>query len=156
VLFTALPAANREMTLKMTLTPASMRADEEVLYGWQSEQFDDRSALTTPTIPTSTADFMGQCNDRIPPIPAIPDNIEVTEGHAHLTNSQIPQSLGVQMSRPDSPHDGNEGVSEFIPVGGLGAAGSSRRIKNVFGGFRKKNQRTTPANSCIITSSSLD
>lgn len=38
-------AVRREMTLKFTLTPASMRADEAILYGWQKNLGGSEDAL---------------------------------------------------------------------------------------------------------------
>lgn len=139
--YVTVPGARRDMTLKMTLTPSTMRADEETLYGWQKEQFDGH-APPTPTTPTSlAASDLRDSDDNVPPIPPMPDNISVGPGR----------------DSHDAPSvHGNEGVSEFIPVGGLGGNNSSRRIKNVFGGLRKKNQRQPPANAYMITSSSAN
>lgn len=60
-------AVPRDMTLKFTLTPASMRADEAIIYGWQKslgasdealEELDDEdySQSTGTSLPTSSGD----------------------------------------------------------------------------------------------------
>ena len=55
-------AVPREMTLKFTLTPASMRADEAVIYGWQSTATamdilaaDDEGAASAVSVVTGAA-----------------------------------------------------------------------------------------------------
>lgn len=37
-LYAAIPASSREMTLRMTLTRPDLRADEDLIYGWQQQQ----------------------------------------------------------------------------------------------------------------------
>ncbi|ROW18174.1 hypothetical protein VPNG_00040 [Cytospora leucostoma] len=37
-LYAAIPASSREMTLRMTLTRPDLRADEQLIYGWQQQQ----------------------------------------------------------------------------------------------------------------------
>ena len=51
------PMANREMTLRMTLTRPDLRAPEEELYGWQDTSHDDPLALEE--LPPATDDDTG-------------------------------------------------------------------------------------------------
>lgn len=51
------PMANREMTLRMTLTRPDLRAPEEELYGWQDSSHDDPLALEE--LPPATDDDTG-------------------------------------------------------------------------------------------------
>jgi len=51
------PMANREMTLRMTLTRSDLRAPEEELYGWQDASHDDPLALEE--LPPVTDDDTG-------------------------------------------------------------------------------------------------
>lgn len=37
-LYAAIPASSREMTLRMTLTRPDLRADDDLIYGWQTQQ----------------------------------------------------------------------------------------------------------------------
>ncbi|ROV89957.1 hypothetical protein VMCG_10120 [Cytospora schulzeri] len=37
-LYAAIPASSREMTLRMTLTRPDLRADDDLIYGWQAQQ----------------------------------------------------------------------------------------------------------------------
>lgn len=122
-------AVPREMTLKFTLTPASMRADEAVIYGWQS---------TATAMDILAADDEGAASA-----------VSVVTGAATTTAApRVKNRSGDVTIIADSA-----AVSSAIPVGGLGKDSSGSMMKRVFGKLKKNK---TNGSSVMITSADLD
>ena len=69
-LYAAIPASSREMTLRMTLTRPDLRADEDLIYGWQAQQHQTSHPTAGPanalredtpsTVPMPSVVYAGQ------------------------------------------------------------------------------------------------
>jgi hypothetical protein len=122
-------AVPREMTLKFTLTPASMRADEAVIYGWQS---------TETAIDILAADDEG----------AASGGSFTTGGSTMTAAPRVKNGSGDVTIIADSA-----AVSSAIPVGGLGKDSSGSMMKRVFGKLKKNKAN---GSSVMITSADLN
>lgn len=121
----------RELTLKITLTPSSMRATEEVIYGWQKTETP--STATAASTPTTASVSPTDC-----------------DGYDGLVNATEDVTLtGVP-----------GGTSSAIPVGGLGTdhrsassagsggSGSSKaRVKRVLSKLVRKERKLSVSSS---------
>lgn len=125
-------AVPREMTLKFTLTPASMRADEAILYGWQS-------SMNTPSQSTTAS----HAEEDYESGPATPGVHSSSGGGVSNTGGDV-----VLTGEPGSS-------SSAIPAGGLGNDGGSSKaiMKRVFSKLVKKEKKMHSSGSVMITSS---
>lgn len=122
-------ARSREMTLKITLTPASMRADEDTLYGWQREHLDFGTYKSVGTI------------------------FEETDNNNNNDSANSKPSLECPVDEPRSvPAVPTSDVS-YIPTGGLGKESSKKVVSKMFGRFKKS--KPTPNASIMITSADV-
>lgn len=103
----------REMTLKFTLTPSSMRADEAVIYGWQT---------------SGNVDFLDTEEEgAVPGVSAVSTQAPLVQnGSGDVTI--ITDSAA---------------VSSAIPVGGLGKDSSGSMMKRVFGKLKKNKPNSS-------------
>lgn len=147
-------AVPREMTLKVTLTPAAMRADEAVLYGWI--QGPSGSSSGDEPLPYPTSLSSGTANSPLRPtfsgmsanvsVPGTPVQTHPVTSVSSTANSGVPVAPGV-VAHADRQ------ASSFIPVGGFGKDTGSKKVimKRVFGKFAAKKA----GKATIITSSDV-
>jgi hypothetical protein len=125
----------REMTLKFTLTPASMRADEDKIYGWQQDHIDSGTVRSLKSI--------GNGDDDLDPPP-------LTPGGAPTIASQVSNE-----GPPVAPYyrSSTRNEASFIPAGGLGGdVSSKKKVQRMFGRLRKPRTQT---NAYMITSADV-
>lgn len=134
-LMSPMSAVPREMTLKFTLTPASMRADEAILYGWQKTM--------------ESSDSLEAYEEEDPMDPGLAGG----NGEHHplgFSANTTARAAGPGVLITDTQ------ASSSIPVGGLGkdAANSKTMMKRVFGKLKKAPKTTGP--SVMITSADME
>lgn len=149
-------AVPREMTIKFTLTPASMRADESILYGWQDnniaggdgEGFDSEDPTPTPSAMSSTI-FRNPSG-----LTSAFGALAGSAGAAAFTSSGNSSSNSHVTAVPHDPISTNSAIA--IPACGFGKEGQSSKqmMRRVFSRL-KKPQKSVSGSSVMITSADL-